>query len=484
MIRQSMFGKIFVINIISILVCVSILGSTAMLIMTGYISKQSEESLSKNADTIISLMKSDISKSTMTDMLNGFAHAMGTYIVITDSKSDVVVCSDRSNLTTAVPSFISSEYTKTVLMGQKNTTIGTMGNMFKMTMFTLQIPIKNSDGSVVGAVMLSRPIPEHQRMKTEIMHMMIVSMLLIMTFSFILSYFLSKRLSTPIHKICESTNKFAKGDFSVRVDTGGNGNDTSEIVELTHAFNNMAEEIEKSEEIKNAFISDVSHELRTPMTTIGGFVSGILDDTVPKDKQKDYLKIVYDEIGRLSRLVNTFLDITRLQSDKMTLNKVDFDINELIRIVIIGLESKLEGKDINVKLDIENESCYVNADRDCIMRVITNLMDNAVKFTNEGGEISIIVSEFKHDVNISIRNTGCGISKEQQSMIFKRFYKADKSRSQNKEGTGIGLYLVKNILSAHGKDIKLDSDENEYARFSFDLDKGHQPQRSHSIRNV
>lgn len=484
MIRQSMFGKIFVINIISILVCVSILGSTAMLIMTGYISKQSEESLSKNADTIISLMKSDISKSTMTDMLNGFAHAMGTYIVITDSKSDVVVCSDRSNLTTAVPSFISSEYTKTVLMGQKNTTIGTMGNMFKMTMFTLQIPIKNSDGSVVGAVMLSRPIPEHQRMKTEIMHMMIVSMLLIMTFSFILSYFLSKRLSTPIHKICESTNKFAKGDFSVRVDTGGNGNDTSEIVELTHAFNNMAEEIEKSEEIKNAFISDVSHELRTPMTTIGGFVSGILDDTVPKDKQKDYLKIVYDEIGRLSRLVNTFLDITRLQSDKMTLNKVDFDINELIRIVIIGLESKLEGKDINVKLDIENESCYVNADRDCIMRVITNLMDNAVKFTNEGGEISIIVSEFKHDVNISIRNTGCGISKEQQSMIFKRFYKADKSRSQNKEGTGIGLYLVKNILSAHGKDIKLDSVENEYARFSFDLDKGHQPQRSHSIRNV
>lgn len=484
MIRQSMFGKIFIINIISILVCVSILGSTAMLIMTGYISKQSEESLSKNADTIISLMKSDISQSTMTDMLNGFAHAMGTYIVITDSKSDVVVCSDRSNLATSVPSFISNEYTKTVLSGQKNTTIGTMGDMFKMTMFTLQIPIKTNDGTVVGAVMLSRPIPEHQRMKTEIVHMMIVSMLLIMTFSFILSYFLSKRLSTPIHNICESTNKFAKGDFSVRVDTGSNGNDTSEIVELTHAFNNMAEEIEKSEEIKNAFISDVSHELRTPMTTIGGFVSGILDDTIPKDKQKDYLKIVYDEIGRLSRLVNTFLDITRLQSDKMTLNKIDFDINELIRIVIIGLESKLEEKKINVKLDIENESCYVNADRDCIMRVVTNLMDNAVKFTDDGGEISIDVSEFKHDVNVSIRNTGCGISKEQQSMIFKRFYKADKSRSQNKEGTGIGLYLVRNILSAHGKDIKLDSVENEYARFSFDLDKGHQPQRTHSIHNV
>lgn len=481
---RSMFSKIFFVNIVSMLVCVIILGSTEVILMTGYISKQSEETLSKNAETIINLMKSGISKTTMTDMLNGFAHAMGTYIIILDDKSEVVACSERSDLVSSAPSFVNKEFTKTVLSGQRNSMIGTMGSLFKMTMFTLQLPVKNSSGDVLGAVMLSRPIPEHQRMKNEILRLMFLSTLVIMASSFILSYILAKRISVPIHKICESTKDFAKGNFSVRVGEDTEASDVLEIAELTDAFNNMAEELEKGEEIKNTFISDVSHELRTPMTTIGGFVSGILDDTIPPEKQKEYLKIVYDEISRLSRLVNTFLDITRLQSDKLTLNKTDFDINELIRIVIIGLESKIEAKNIDVKLELESENCYVNADRDSITRVVTNLLDNAVKFTNDKGNITVTVSKRQHDVSVSIRNTGCGVSKEQQAMIFKRFYKADKSRSQNREGTGIGLYLVKNILSAHGKDITLDSVEGEYADFTFTLDKGRpQQQRIYSKYN-
>lgn len=481
---RSMFGKIFFVNIISMLVCIIILGSTEVVLMTSYISKQSEETLSKNAETIINLMKSDISKGTMTDMLNGFAHAMGTYIIILDNKSEVIACSERSDLVNSPPSFVSGEYTKTVLSGQKNSMIGTMGSLFQVTMFTLQIPVKNSNGDVLGAVMLSRPIPEHQRMKNEIIRIMFLSTLVIVASSLMLSYFLAKRISVPIHKICESTKEFAKGNFSVRVGEDTVHSDVLEIAELTDAFNNMAEELEKGEEIKNTFISDVSHELRTPMTTIGGFVAGILDETIPQDKQKDYLKIVYDEISRLSRLVNTFLDITRLQSDKLTLNKIDFDINELIRIVIIGLESKIEAKKIDVKLELESENCYVNADRDSITRVVTNLLDNAVKFTNEGGRITVTVTTHQHSVSVSIKNTGCGISKEQQPMIFKRFYKADKSRSRNREGTGIGLYLVKNILSAHGRDITLDSVEGEYADFTFTLDKGRpNQQRVYSIHN-
>ena len=179
---------------------------------------------------------------------------------------------------------------------------------------------------------------------------------------------------------------------------------------------------------------------------------------------------MYDEVARLSRLVNSFLDITRLQSDKLTLKPVNFDINEVIRIVLIGLEQKLEDRNISVELDLDEENCYVNADRDSITRVVTNLLDNAAKFTNDNGKITVSVTQSQHDTFISIKNTGCGISDEQKQMIFKRFYKADKSRSLNKGGTGIGLYLVKNILSAHGKDITVNSVEGEYAEFVFSLE--------------
>ena len=455
--RRSMFSRIFSINIVSMLICIIILGSTETVLMTKYVANQSEEYLSKNAETIRNMIENNISSDSLTSLVSGFAHAVGCYIIVFDSQNKVVSCSAKSPYLDNPPMFVNGEYTKTVLSGQKNSLIGTMGGLFKEVMFTLQMPIKDTRGQTVGAVSMSRPIPEHQKMKYDILKV----------FLLLMTYFTASKISVPIKKISEATKAFAKGNFSVRVDDATLYSGVDEVAELADAFNNMAHEIEKAEEIKNTFISDVSHELRTPMTTIGGFVSGILDDTIPPEKQKDYLKIVYDEVARLSRLVNSFLDITRLQSDKLTLKPVNFDINEVIRIVLIGLEQNLD-----------EENCYVNADRDSITRVVTNLLDNAAKFTNDNGKITVSVTQSQHDTFISIKNTGCGISDEQKQMIFKRFYKADKSRSLNKGGTGIGLYLVKNILSAHGKDITVNSVEGEYAEFVFSLDKGKYKRRA------
>ena len=476
--RRSMFSRIFSINIVSMLICIIILGSTETVLMTKYVANQSEEYLSKNAETIRNMIENNISSDSLTSLVSGFAHAVGCYIIVFDSQNKVVSCSAKSPYLDNPPMFVNGEYTKTVLSGQKNSLIGTMGGLFKEVMFTLQMPIKDTRGQTVGAVSMSRPIPEHQKMKYDILKVLLLSMGLILVFLLLMTYFTASKISVPIKKISEATKAFAKGNFSVRVDDATLYSVVDEVAELADAFNNMAHEIEMAEEIKNTFISDVSHELRTPMTTIGGFVSGILDDTIPPEKQKDYLKIVYDEVARLSRLVNSFLDITRLQSDKLTLKPVNFDINEVIRIVLIGLEQKLEDRNISVELDLDEENCYVNADRDSITRVVTNLLDNAAKFTNDNGKITVSVTQSQHDTFISIKNTGCGISDEQKQMIFKRFYKADKSRSLNKGGTGIGLYLVKNILSAHGKDITVNSVEGEYAEFVFSLDKGKYKRRA------
>ena len=198
----------------------------------------------------------------------------------------------------------------------------------------------------------------------------------------------------------------------------------------------------------------------------------MLDDTIPQEKQKEYLKIVYDETTRLSRLVNTFLDISKMQTGRIELRKTNFDINEAIRLTVIGLDSRINEKNIKVTLNFGSDSCFVYADSDSIKRVITNLLDNAVKFTNEQGEIQVSVKPKMQEVFVSVKNTGCGIPEEQRLLIFERLYKVDKSRSVNREGSGIGLYLVKNIIRSHGKNITVNSVEGEYAEFVFSLEKG------------
>lgn len=469
---RSMFSKILTINIVSMIVTIIILGSTQMILMTNYVAKYNEDYLKSHAETIANMLNGTIPIDALNSTVHGFARATGSCIFVFDKKGNVISNSGRSDFIDVVPKYISEEYTKVVLSGQRYSAIGTMGNLFKETMFTLQIPVIGESGEVLGAVSLSRPIPEHQKMKNDLLRILFISILIIAALSIMMSYLLAKNVSVPIKDIRDTTKKFAKGDFSERVGKHAENSRISEISELAEAFNNMATELEKAEEIKNSFISDVSHELRTPMTTISGFIAGILDDTIPPEQQSEYLKIVYDETNRLSRLVNTFLDITRLQSDKMVLKRSNFDINELIRIAVIGVEGRLEEKKIDALLDFESEKCYVNADKDSIIRVVTNLIDNAVKFTDIGGKITVTTYKKQRSVYIKVRNTGCGISKEQLPFIFERFYKTDRSRSINKEGTGIGLYLAKNIITAHGRQIKAESVEGEYAEFVFSLDDG------------
>lgn len=479
---KTIFSRIFIINIISVLVCIIILGSMQTVLVTNYIARQSEESLGKNADSIVALIQNNISMESLSTILRGFSRSSQSHIMVIDDRGNVLVNTSDSGFVHNVPAYIGGEYSRVVLSGQRNSLIGTLGGIFNETMFTLQVPIMGNSNRAAGAVFISIPIPERQKMTHELFRILLFSTIAVLIVSFLLSYMLAKRFSMPIKSIRNSAKEFAQGHLDARVGENATKSDIGEIAELAETFNNMAFELEKVEDIRKSFISDVSHELRTPMTTISGFVYGMLDDTIPPERQKEYLKIVYDEVTRLSRLVNTFLDISRMQSDKMEMHKTNFDINEAIRLTIIGLEKRLEEKQINVSLNFDSSSCYVHADSDSIKRVLTNLLDNAVKFTNRNGEISVTVRPKQQEVFVSVRNTGCGISAEQQAMIFERLYKVDQSRSVNREGTGIGLYLVRSILRAHGKNIRVNSVEGEFAEFIFSLDRGKAPVKREEIR--
>lgn len=223
------------------------------------------------------------------------------------------------------------------------------------------------------------------------------------------------------------------------------------------------------------FISDISHELRTPMTSVSGFVGGMLDGTIPPEKHPEYLKLVYDESVRLTKLTNDMLEMSKMNSSEYKLDISSFDINELIRRCIIQLEQRISLKNLELEINFSAEIIKVLADKDAIQRVIINILDNAIKFSFENTKI-IISSWYKDGkAYVGIGNFGIGIENGETKHIFDRFYKTDKSRTSDKKGAGLGLSMVKNIISLHKQQIWVDSSETKtgtgvkFTQFTFTL---------------
>lgn len=471
--KKTVFSKIFLNNIIIILVSMIILTVSGYLLISEAFYNTHVETLKDNANAISRFIKSGVPPERFDNFLYGFSHSSGKNIIIIDDQGQIVKASIVDNTYNAKVKYVDKQYCENVLNGYEHVEKGTLGDVYKTDMFTLQVPVAEAySNRIIGAIFISTPAPEMSEMKWHLFRTIGIALIAVLLISMILSYALSRRISRPINGIGNAVKKFANGDYSGRVENCKKEHGITEIGELTDSFNNMAFHLEKAEDIRNNFISDVSHELRTPMTTIGGFVDGILDGTIPEERHKEYLTIVKGEVSRLSSLVNSFLDVTRNADGKQEPALSDFDINEMIRRTLLGFENGIRGKEISAELVFETECCYVKADKDAITRVLTNLVENAIKFTNDKGILRISTGVRQHEVFVSVYNTGCGISEEDTKLIFERFYKADKSRSVNREGTGIGLYIVREILNRHGKSISVASTMGEYAEFTFSLDKG------------
>ena len=202
--------------------------------------------------------------------------------------------------------------------------------------------------------------------------------------------------------------------------------------------------------------------------TIGGFIDGILDGTVPEEKRGQYLQIVSEEVKRLSRMVKSMLSIARIEAGDTKISPTDFDINELVCRTVFAFEQKIEEKKLEI-IGLESDEVFVNADNDLIHQVVYNLIDNAVKFVNEGGCISFAYAQKDGKVFVSVKNTGMGIAQQELPRLFDRFYKTDKSRSLDKTGVGLGLYIVQTIVNQHKGDLLVKSVEGEYTEFTFSI---------------
>ena len=297
----------------------------------------------------------------------------------------------------------------------------------------------------------------------RIMEVFLSAALLALVVSFLMVYFLSYRFTRPLKEMSTAIRHYAEGDFSYKVKVRGN----DEVAELAQAFNSMAQSLSSQESSRRSFVANVSHELKTPMTSIGGFIDGILDGTISEDKHDYYLRIVSDEVKRLSRLVTGMLNMSKIEAGEMQINVRSFDLSADIFKTLLSFEKKINDKSIEIVGLDTMQSITVNADEDMLMQVIYNLIDNAVKFTPNGGYIFIKDYKDSEKTFVSIRNSGDGIERDELPKVFERFYKIDRSRSFDVKGAGLGLFLCKSIIELHGGEIRVDSKVGEYTEFAF-----------------
>lgn len=387
-------------------------------------------------------------------------------VFIADSEGVILIASPDENCNYQNGSQIPRSLMNEINNGIELSVFNNLEGIFDTPHVISATPVYLRNNYVCGTVIVCCDVGSISDFAEVLIKTVAISSLWVMLAALIAIFFISERIISPLRGMSQAAKAFAKGEFSVRVPVVGN----DEVAQLASAFNNMAQNLENLDEMRNNFMSSVSHDMRTPMTTISGFIDCILSGAIPPEKHEYYLKIIRDEVLRLSRLVASLLDISRIQAGDRKFVMEPFDICEMGRQVLISFEQKIDKKRLEVEFNCDADNMFVTGDHDAIYQIFYNITDNAVKFANEGGllKLSLTVIENKK-VKVSVYNEGDGIPYDDQPYIFERFYKSDRSRGKDKTGVGLGMFIAKTIIEAHKEVIALESEPGKYCEFYFTL---------------
>lgn len=400
--------------------------------------------------------------------LSSISNSTGNHIFITDSAGYVVNCSDRAPICRHLGMKISDDTVAHMESVGYINQISSFENMYPDSRYTVALPVIDyARQSNIGYVFVTNSVENMLGAWSAFLSMAALITFLVFFMALAIALIYSKRMAQPLDEIAEASRKFARGDFSVRVKQIEDPD--NEMGALIDSFNKMADSLEKSEARRSEFFANVSHELRTPMTTISGFADGILDGTIPPDEAEKYLLSIRDETRRLSRLVRDMLDISQMKAKIAEPGRRSaFDLTELVLQILLSFESRANDKRLDVDPQLPENHMMVMADKDAITQVIYNLLDNAVKFAQSGSCITLRLYKDNGKAYVSVKNCGEVIPEDDLPFIFDRFHKSDRSRSMDKSGVGLGLYLVKTIINSHDEDIAVRS-ENGVTEFVFTL---------------
>lgn len=464
--RKSVFSEFFTLCaaiISAAIVCVAVI---LIIISSEFYKNDKKGYLITNADTIMSITKLSIDSAdgVNTDYLNNI------YLNVTDTTEIVFTLTDSNGVALVCSEAPPCSHTGRKIGEDILNKVGDEGffelssldHFYPSTVFNLVYKFRSAGNEYYLFSKLSdAPL---QQYLTKLIIALAIASVAILVLVFIAIYAAVKHLMTPVKEMTLAAKRFGNGDFSEKLYVP----EDNEFGFLANSLNEMASSLEAIEENRKSFISNVSHELRTPMTTIGGFVDGILDGTIPKEKHKYYLRIVSEEVDRLARLVKSMLNISKYEAGEMEMTKETFDLMPLLVKVLLMFEQRIDAKHVEIR-GIEHGRFMVSADSDLMQQVLYNLVENAVKFVNDGGYIEFAFENRDGSSVIRIRNSGEGLKANEISKVFDRFYKADASRGIDKTGVGLGLSIVRSIIKLHDGKILVRSEPNSFVEFEITL---------------
>lgn len=466
-----------------ILLSFTLLGGAFVGLSYRYTISERQETLARNAQNICEMTGSLISQgmSLRSEYFQLYvasvARATDAYVILAENDGEIIFCAgseqDFADLTgEAIPRSVTTAVTDSGRYDE----LTSMNSLLPDKHYVSARPItvrmaQLQSGSMVlaptqaGLVIVAASATSLTEMWRAFATIFLFAAVVVFFIAFLASSATSLRQIRPLKEMAEAAKKFGHGEFDTRVSVGFR---EDEIGELADAFNNMADSLAQAEAERSEFIANVSHELKTPMTTIAGFADGILDGTIPPAKQREALETVSAETRRLSRLVRRMLDLSRLQAAENVTTQEQFDVSEMLLRVLVSLEVKINEKGLDVETNLPEGPVGVWGEPDAITQICYNLLDNAIKFSAPGTMLVLGIAVKAGKAYVSVRNTGETIPPEELKHIFERFHKTDRSRSVDREGVGLGLYIVKTILDGHKENISVTSEEG-ITEFTFTL---------------
>lgn len=463
--RKSIVFKYFALCTAVILISFICLGAVLLLVSSRYFIDEKKNQMIKNTQALVEYTEQRL-KQDASNWKDAVATKMQEYSI--SSSTDYIMCSSTGYIICNTASSQDSNPTLVKEQGLEAFSdkcsyfYGNCGGTFAQDLHITGMSF-SGNGPVYYMLAYSSKTQQESYM-WNIAEVFIISTLGVLAVAMFLVYIVTLKFTDPIKEIAEVAKKISNGDFSATAAQY----DVAEYAQLANAFNEMAAGLKNYDTMRNSFLANVSHELRTPMTSMSGFVDGLLDGTIPKQQEKYYLRIISSEVHRLARLVRSMLNLAKIEAGELKPNMTVFSVFEPIVDTLVTFEQRIDQKRIEIQgLDVDRVNLY--ADNDLVHQVMYNLIENAIKFVDEGGYIRFTFTPTGDMTVISIKNSGEGLSEDELPLVFDRFYKTDKSRGLDKTGVGLGLNIVRSIIKLHGGKIMVRSVKGEYTEFIFTL---------------
>ena len=473
---QGLYWRQLSLTVGMVMLTLFLLGTSFFSLSYNYAKNQKSEELLTKARVMGQLSVSYLENGRYLDMemlqsdpdfrqLASFAATVSdVHFMICDKEGHVLLTTDKSLEGRVVT--MPESMTREIVEDGSTSRRDDLNGLYDTNRFVVGVPaVSPETQEIVGVVYGVSSTDSLDSMWQGFIGLFFMTAFVVLMISFMASSVTTMRQVQPIREMVQATRRYAEGDFDIRMYDYGR---KDEIGELAASFNAMAESLQQTERQRREFIANISHELKTPMTTIAGYTDGILDGTIAPENERQYLQIISDESRRLSRLVRRMLDVSQLQAIDPLKGGNHFDVCESMRRVLISMEKKITDRHLDVDADIPDEPILVLGDNDLITQVIYNLLENATKFARQGSTLYLGVTTLDGKARVTVRNVGDTISAEELPLLFERFHKSDKSRSEDKDGVGLGLYIVKTILEQHHEKINVTS-ENGVTTFTFSL---------------